>query len=349
MTVALARVRRRCVTPALVGWLLLAAVCCTREATADPPIAPVATADFGTLDTIVVSGEQPGPGLWKVSKGEHVLWILGTLSPLPKKMTWVSRDVEAIIGDSAQVILAPNVSLDVKGGMIRGLFLLPSLMKARNIPDKGQLVDVVPAELYARWEVLKARYMGNDKGVEKRRPIFAAYELYESAIKRSGLSQDDVVTRVVKKAARRNRVEVVEPTLELRIESPGAALREFRKSPLDDIDCFGKTMSRLETDIESMKLRGNAWAMGDIEAILALPYTDQLQACSDAILKASVVEDRGLGDLRTRAHATWLAAAERALDQNTSTFTMLPIRHMLADNGLLAQLRDLGYAIEPPE
>jgi hypothetical protein len=29
------------------------------------------------LDTVVVSGVQPGPGLWKVSKDGHALWILG--------------------------------------------------------------------------------------------------------------------------------------------------------------------------------------------------------------------------------------------------------------------------------
>jgi hypothetical protein len=159
----------------------------------------------------------------------------------------------------------------------------------------------------------------------------------------------DVVTPVVKKAARRNKVEMVEPELDLRIESPGSALREFRKSPLNDIDCFAKTMSRLETDIEAMKLRGNAWAMGDIQAIQSLPYTDQLQACSDAILKASVVEDRGLDDLRPRIFALWMGAAESALERNTISFAILPMRLLLADDGLLSQLRERGYAIEPPE
>lgn len=331
------------------GCLLIGLALWADKVPADELPVPAAGTDVATLDTIVVSGEQPGPGMWKVSKDDHVLWILGTLSPLPEKMNWVSRDVEAIIAESQEVILMPNVSLSVKGGMIRGLFLLPSLMKARNNPDKEKLVDVVPPELYARWEVLKARYMGNGNSVEKRRPIFAAYELYESAIKRSGLSQKDIVTRVVKKAARRNKVEMVEPELDLRIESPGTALREFRKSPLDDIDCFAKTMSRIETDIEAMKLRGNAWATGDIKAILALPYTDQLQACSDAILKASVIEERGLDDMRPRIYSIWLTAAESALQRNASSFAILPMRLLLADDGLLTRLRDRGYAIEPPE
>ncbi|HET9031898.1 MAG TPA: TraB/GumN family protein [Dokdonella sp.] len=329
----------------LIAGLLCASFACH----ADEPPAAADSASIGTLDTIVVSGEQPGPGLWKVSKDDHVLWILGTLRPLPKKMTWVSKDIEATIADSQQVILGPSASISVKGGMLGGLFLLPSLIGARNNPDKEKLVDVVPADLYARWSVLKQKYIGRDRGIEKRRPIFAAQELYGEAIKQSGLSLDDVVGKAVKKAAKRDKVEIIEPRVELRIESAGAAVKEFKKSELDDLECFGKTMSRLETDIEAMKLRANAWALGDINALQAMPYTDQMQACADAVLKASVVEERGLGDLRERLAATWMAAAEKALASNRSTFAVLPLRHLLNADGLLARLRARGYVVEAPE
>lgn len=330
-------------------WLIAGLMCAGFACQADEPPVDADIPSIGTLDTIVVSGEQPGPGLWKVSKDDHVLWILGTLSPLPKKMAWVSKDIEATIADSQQVILAPGAKLSVKGGMLRGLFLLPSLMSARNNPGKEKLVEVVPPDLYARWVLLKEKYIGRDAGVEKRRPIFAAQELYTEAIKQSGLSLDDVIGKAISKAAKRSKVELVEPRIDLRIESPGSAVKEFKKTSLDDLDCFGKTMSRLETDIEAMKLRANAWAQGDIEALQSMPYTDQMQACADAVLKASVVEERGLGDLRERLAATWMAAAEKALADNRSTFAVLPLRHLLNDDGLLARLRARGYAIESPE
>ena len=45
---------------------------------------------------ILVTGQQPGPGLWKVthpSAGhDHVLWILGSYGPLPRKMQWRSKN-----------------------------------------------------------------------------------------------------------------------------------------------------------------------------------------------------------------------------------------------------------------
>ncbi len=329
--------------------LLMALLFVASTSSAEEVPTAVAPADIGTLETIVVSGEQPGPGLWKVSKGDHVLWILGTLSPLSEKMTWTTKEIEATIADSQQVILGPSANFSVKGGMIRGLFLLPSLMGARNNPGKEKLVDVVPADLYARWTVLKSKYIGKDRGIEKRRPIFAAHELYAEAIKRSGLSLDTGIGKAVRKVAKRNKVEVIEPRIELRIEAPGAAVKEFKKSALDDLDCFAKTMGRLETDIEAMKLRANAWALGDIEALQSLPYTDQMQACADAMLKASIIEERGLGDLQERLATLWLDTVDTALEKNQSSFAMLPLRHLLSDDGMLARLRARGYLVEAPE
>src|SRR5262249_39937863 len=68
----------------------------SRAAAAAPPphSQPQSTQSPDAVDEIVVSGEQPGPGLWKVTKGDHVLWILGTLTPLPKRMTWRSGEIE---------------------------------------------------------------------------------------------------------------------------------------------------------------------------------------------------------------------------------------------------------------
>ena len=42
------------------------------------------------LDEVLVTGEQPGPAMWKAKRGDHTLWIVGTLRPLPSKMTWRS-------------------------------------------------------------------------------------------------------------------------------------------------------------------------------------------------------------------------------------------------------------------
>ena len=325
----------------LLGCLLSSAAV---HAEAPPPDAPTAL-----LETVVVSGVQPGPGLWKVSKGDHVLWVLGTLSPLPKRMSWESREVEGVIAQAQRVLLTPRVDVDVAGGAFTGIFLLPSLLKARNNPDKRTLADVLPADLYARWQPLKRKYIGRSDSVEKRRPIFAAQELYEEATDDAGLRIDGKVSETVEKLAKKHDVALDSPSIKVRLAEPRDTLREFAKTSLDDIDCLRKTVERLETDLPAMQLRANAWAVGDVEALRALPYVDQNQACRDAMLRNSVVQERGMGDLRERLAATWLAAAEKTLSENAVSLAVLPISQLFQDDGYLAALQARGYAVEAPQ
>ncbi|MFA5591360.1 MAG: TraB/GumN family protein [Lysobacteraceae bacterium] len=269
---------KRCLRtyPFALVFLLLAG-----PALAAPPVVAEA-ADVPMLETLVVSGEQPGPGLWKVSRDGNVMWVLGTLSPLPKRMEWNPDEASERIAASSLVLLSPRVSIKTRGGALGGMFLLPSALRARNNPDRQQLEDVLPSADYARWQVLKARYLGRDRGVEKRRPIAAAMELREEAFDRSDLSWRDVVGREVKRAARRSGVPFEQPTVTLRVENARAALKEFSRNELDDLECFRLTLDQVERDLDTLATRANAWAMGEVAMLQDLPYTDNSQACTEA-------------------------------------------------------------------
>lgn len=300
------------------------------------------------LDTVVVSGELPGPGLWKVSKGEHVMWVLGSLSPAPKRMVWQSQSVEAVIAQADEVLMSGSVDVSTGKSFFGNLFLVPSMLSARKNPDKETLKDVVPPELYARWLVLKKKYLGRAESVEKRRPIFAAYALYQEAIENSGLSQHRFVNKVVRKAAKRHKVPITEPTVKVKLKDPKGMIQEFKKSALDDVECFAKTLQHLESDLDTMKDRANAWATGDIALLQELSYTDQGQACVTAILENSAMQSQGLGNLLAQVKAEWIKAAEAALANNKSTFATLPMAELVEADGYLAALRSKGYRIEAP-
>lgn len=314
---------------------------------ATEPVATAAT-PIRDLDTIVITGTQPGPGMWKVSKGDHVLWVLGTVSPLPKDMQWQSRDVEAVLAQAQEVIWAPSVSVTAKIGVFKGLMLAPKALGARKNPDGATLRDVVPSDMYSRWQVLKRKYIGADRGIEKWRPIFAADELYGEAMKDAGLV-GGIVGPVIARAIKARKPKETYPGYRLVIEDPKATLNEFRASRLEDMDCFGKTLQRLETDIAAMRLRANAWAVGDIEALRGLPYSDQDEACAKALAQSAVVRKRKQGDLDAEMRTSWLEAAEKAMAANAVSFSTLPMRELLKPDGYLAALQARGYAIEAPE
>ena len=312
------------------------------------PALACAEAPVATLRTLVVTGQQPGPGLWKVTKDGHAMWVFGTLSPLPKRMEWTSTAVEKAIAQSTEVLKMPTVDVTIKGAALGGIFLIPSLLKARNNPGKETLQDVLPADVYERWAVLKKKYLGRDRGVEKRRPLMAAQKLDEEAMDDSGLTYSTKVMNVVEKAAKKHDVPVTQPTIKLQIEDAKELVKEFSKTSLDDIECFDKTLQRLENDIETTKLRANAWSLGEIEILRTLPFTDNRRACVDAVMETTLAGRAGFENMEGRMETLWLDAAEATLKKNERSFAVLPMSLVLKDDGWLAKLAARGYTVEAP-
>jgi hypothetical protein len=302
------------------------------------------------LEEVLVTGQQPGPGFWKVTRaGEpygHVLWILGNYSPLPGKMKWRSTELAAALAVS-QAVLAP-VSVSASAGPLGGVTLLPSLIGVRRNPNGERLQEVVPADLYARWLPLKARYLGKNDGVEAWRPIFAAQELYRAALKKNDLVPYDGVWPEVEKLARKARVPITEPGIELKVEKARAAIKEFKSTPFADVECFSRTLQRLESDLELMRERANAWAVGDVARLRKLAPIERASACIGVLLESSFMQQRGFGDVLERARNAWVAAAENSLASNQSTVAVLSVDEILKPDGYVAHLKNRGYVVTDP-
>jgi len=322
------------------GWL---ATACAASAASD-------NASDTVIEEVLVTGVQPGPGLWRVTRptddGEHVLWIMGQYHTLPKKMEWRSTELEAAIAGSQELLAEPEV--DAEMGTFAKLGALPALVGVRNNPDGRRLEELMPIQLYARWLALKAEYLGYDQDVEKWRPIFAAFHLYRKAVDAAGLSYSPVVWPVAKKSAKKHRVKITTPTVSVKVEKPRALIKESKDEPLDDLPCFTSAIERLESDLGLLRARANAWATGDIAALRAMTDLNEASACIAAIMNAQVLRERGLTELPARLEAAWLAEAERALASNASTVAVLPMRDILRPDGYLAGLRARGYVVDEP-
>ena len=310
------------------------------------PVPAPAPSSGDPIEEVVVSGEQPGPPLWKVSKGDHVMYVLGTLTPLPRNITWRSREVEGVIARAKQIVAQESVSANI--GFFRGMRLLPAAMRARKNPDGAQLKDVLPADLYARWFRLKARYIGNDKGLEEWRPMLAGYELYSKALEKSGLARSNVVWPVIKKLAKKYDVPINEPHVKIDVDDPKGLIKDFTETPREaDIACFRATLERLETDLEPMKQRASAWAEGDLETLQRLQSPTQEATCLDAITSVPSLQEE-YAKMRAVALAEWMQIIETALARNDVTFAILPMSDLLKPNNRLTQLQAKGYTVEKP-
>jgi hypothetical protein len=307
---------------------------------APPPVAE-------TTETVLVVGQRPGPGMWKISKGDNVLWVFATYSPLPVKMQWRSQQVEAIIAKSQRYLSPPTLGASV--GVWGGIKLLPHMVGMRKNPGGAMLRDVVSPEVYARWRVLKAKYgIGDD--AESERPVFVAETLYRAGLKHAGLTSSDEVSKAIEALLAKNNVKSIASHVQLDVPNPGKTLKEFKQGTMDDAQCFKVTIERLETDIEVMRARANAWAIGDLEEIRKLSFADREAACQTAMTTNAALRDgMGLEGAEKRVRKLWLEAAEHAIANYPTSFAMLKLSNVLRSDYVMTELKARGYTVEAPD
>lgn len=339
------RIRLAC---AVLPALLLAIA----PAHAGPP------ADAGPIEEVVVTGEFPGPGMWKVWRpGEegHVLWIVGDPPPLPRRLQWKSRDVEAVLSRSQEVLLDVSVRMepDEKIGVFRGIGLIPSALRARKNPDGRRLQDHVPPEQYARWQRQKQRFLGGDRGIEQWRPIFAADKLRREAVKDLDLREGGMVWEAIGRLAKKQKKTVTRPSLTFTFPADRLKdkIREFSREPLADTGCFTETLDLVDalSDRATGERRARAWATADLAALESLPeLPNPALPCAMALLGSQVAREVLPADIRERLHSLWVDHAVRALEANDSTLAIVPLARLMRADGYLPLLRQRGLAVEAP-
>jgi uncharacterized protein YbaP (TraB family) len=342
----------RVVPLALISAWLTCASTNTLAQSNPPP--PAATAE-APMEEVVVTGEHEGPRLWKVRKpggpmgqpggpmgqGDHVLWILGTVTPLPKKMIWQSDSVEAVLQQSQEVVPAWP-AFGIGANPFTALRVWIQWRSIQKIPDRMNLQEVLPPGLYARFSALKARYAPKDTRLDELRPAFAAERLLDEALDATGLTFHNEVQQTVLRLARKDGVKIHQD--KLKVEHPVDVLKDVGKTPMSgEIACLEAVVGRLETDLGPMQTRARAWALGDVDTLRKLNHPDDRTPCIEAVSTSDRVRD-----LIARAQEDWFLSVEDALTRNRSTLAVQSMDRLLGDKGTLAILRKEGYEVEGP-
>ena len=281
-------------------------------------------------EEVLVVGERPGPRLWRVSSGAHVLWILGTQTPLPRGFDWRSEEVEAVIARSNEVLGAYSVSL--------------SAPRQRR-EARGALSRSLPRRVARRWLELKAEYVGSEVATDNLLPTEAALLLRTRALERHGLVNADEIWLTIYTTAQRRGVPI--RALDFVVRPDDAQQRSSTEAEKAGVRYLVRTMDRLEKDLAEARARADAWVAGEMEAIRTLARTDESYA---TLLAYSwpFVDDDETGKLLRDAENRLATAVERALSRNDLTFAAFPMHLLLKDGGLLARLRASGYVVEQP-
>ncbi|QWT21888.1 TraB/GumN family protein [Bacillus sp. NP157] len=330
--------------PALVAAFVALVLAGTAAAQVPPPPDSVPT-----LEAVTVSGVQPGPGLWRATRGDHVVLILGTLSPIPGNITWKTDEVDDAVAHAGALILPPHVEVKPNVGFFGRLALLPSLIGVRNSPDGKTLQETVPADVYGRWQAVKAKYIGDDNKVERYRPIFAAIDLYKQAVKKSGLRKSGYITDAVVEMAKKHNVPQVPVEYTLLVDDPRSVVKEFKRSTLDDLSCFTQSVDNIEPQLAAMRERANAWATGDVGELRDERRAKQLSTCLDAVTEGGLAQRIGLTDVPAQVRTRWLAAVDTQVAAHDQVVAIVPLDDLIGPKGYLSALEARGFKVESPD
>jgi uncharacterized protein YbaP (TraB family) len=288
------------------------------------------------LDEVVVTSERAGPGMWHVHRGNAHVWILGSLSPLPKDITWRSKQVEQILDGAREVLV--QKPMDV--GIARILWLLITDRDLLFVGGGKRLRDVLPANLHARFAIQRDKYSKDANKWERFRPLVAAAFLQQAAFHQAGLSTRVDLGAAMRKLAEKHHV----PVEEIKIAGFHDVVEAMKTlPPAAENACVEASLATVESGLPRLVDRAQAWADGNVERLEKLPEPPEVDAC-----RAALDSDVGAADLIALIRRTWLDAIEKRLTTPSITVAVVNIDMMLERGGLLDELRAKGYEVEAP-
>lgn len=284
----------------------------------------------------MVTGERTGPGMWHIRHGSADVWLLGSLSPLPRGITWRSRQVEGLLANTSQVLVQKPFEISIP----RILWVLLTERSLVLETHGKRLKDALPPELHQRFAALRSRYSDDPDKWEHYRPIIAVALLQQAAFHQAGLSMRMDLGASVRVLAKNAHVRVEE----VKMAGVGDMLDTLKSMPpATENLCVDASLVVTETGLPRLVARAQAWVDGNIERLRTLPVPSEVDACRDALEGG-----HGVLDIIALMRRAWLAAIEKSLQGSGTTIAVVNWDLLVDPGGLLDQLRAAGFEISAP-
>ncbi len=288
------------------------------------------------LEEVVVTSERPGPGMWHVHRGAANVWILGSISPLPRDITWHAAKVEEVLQSTSQVLVQKPIELSIP----RVLWMLIADRKYLLVGGGKRLKDVMPPDQHERFAVQRSKVGEDADKWEHYRPIIATAFLQQAAFHKVNLSMRLDLGAALRKLAEKHGVRIEE------VKVAGASdMLEALKTmpPATERICVEASLHTIESGLPRLLERAQAWADGNVDRIENLPELKEVDACRNAL-----DEGKGASDVIVRIRETWLENIEKYLRHDGTTIAVINLDMLLERGGLLDQLRARGYEVDAP-
>jgi uncharacterized protein YbaP (TraB family) len=278
----------------------------------------------------VVVHANPGPPIWRVTKGEASVYLFGIADPMPADLAWNTAGIADALKGARQLLSRERASV----GLAEGLWFLTWHSNSIYLPGDTPMESTLPADLRARFAGVRASIRRDaDRYAALRAPL-AALRLEGDVLQTQKLTREEPAA-TIEKIARKLGV-------------PSRPIAEYEALPLlRKLDTMSKAQNEACArdaldDIDALKAHAapaaKAWAGGDLEAMKAAYSEERFLSCIQAV--------PGAADLFARAVRDTLAAVHEALAKPGKTVIVVAAPTILKRGGLIDKLLAEGLKVE---
>lgn len=291
------------------------------------------------MPVVTVTGVYTGPALWQVTVGARVMYILGEVSPYPRKWVWKSKEFDKALRQSQELLI------DFSGYWRVEERDRSTLLNASKLPEGTTLKDVISPQLHARLTTVAGKF--DSPSLEPWHPFAATNRLVSSVMDKMDLTGFSARFTAARLGERRHRKVTIYAVPELPFEE---RLRNWQH-PSNEV-CLAQLMDVIGDGGAGVRQLGNAWAVGDIAALRELvpKYSFSRDGFRSGECAAAMHGGaQQAEDYRIRRTQGWVKEAERALKNNRTTLAVVLMSELFAPDGYLQALREKGYTIVEPK
>ncbi|CAN5474318.1 TraB/GumN family protein [soil metagenome] len=284
------------------------------------------------VEALVVNARLPGPAWWKVSDADTVVYVLGVPAMTPSKLevdsSVLKRRLDGanvlIMGQEADVSLVRIVGLAVGG--------------KRYFLSKTPMRQTLPPELRARLEARLTATKQKLDSLDEVKPAFAGFVVANSQDGNISISLGGVTDTIRDIAKSQDLAD------KPRIQSlPGYSLVDAVKTlgtapePLQEL-CLDAGLRQAESGEGGIKLLSERWARGEVRAMVS----------ADRGFSRCLASTPSIARELRQGRDDAVAAIAAALGKPGKAVAVIELRSLLAQDGVLDQLKGRGFVVTTP-
>jgi uncharacterized protein YbaP (TraB family) len=285
------------------------------------------------VEELVVNARLPGPAWWKVSDADTTVYVLGVPAMVPSKLEFDDSVLKRRLDGANVLIMGQEADINV----MRAVGLV--LGGKRYFLSEQPMRQTLPPDLRARLEARLAKMKEKPDSMDEVKPAFAGFLVANSQDDGNVSINLGGVTKKIREIAKGKDLEKRPRVQDLSDYSLIDAVKSLGSAPqpLQEL-CLDAGLRQAESGQGGIKVIAERWMRGEVREVVSAD-----RGFSRCLASTPSIA-RELRDGQTDA----VKAIASALKSPGKAVAVIELRSLLAEGGVLEQLKAKGFTVTTP-